>query len=231
MKIEALIARIDKGAIDEIKAAQAIRTKAINLRDRVARTGRYDDADLHEFLSIVSKAGNALIVSNSVLAEKAELRSDFFSRISREPRRPRLTNMLSALSGVILVAHERLADVDDRNPSPTEPSWVPNPLREKEAMAEKLRQDLISVVRNLKGSNSLSEVPEIDKHFRENLIDLLETVISILKAPLVEKNLFSAAGDKLKELASSLGQHGAKEFIGELATNVASTLIKLVIRN
>lgn len=208
---------------EHVRAAKEIRARSQKLRDRVAK-GSYDNADLNEFWKLASDSPFILRVSNTELSEQAGLGGTFFSTVARDGRKPKLANMLKALEAITATANDRLSDVD-RAESSKNSGWVQNPHYSNSALTDKLQQDLLELIRQLKVSNSLSEVQEIDLLTRNSLIALLETTIALLKAPLIEKSIISQAGNSLKALSMKIASDSSAGFFGGLAGVAAAQLL------
>ena len=192
------------------------------LRSRVSK-GVYDDNDLEEFWVLVDSAGLNLRASNPELSERSGLGSRFFSSVVKDRRRPKLSNMQKALTGIIEIANERLADVDRTGmKSGPDVGWIENPLRQDNIMAEQIQNDLKLLIEQLKSSNVLSQIEEIDEHYRKSLINLLETTISVLRAPLIERSLIANTGESLRNLAAKVGDQASAGFVGGLAGAAAA---------
>src|SRR5688572_20257778 len=77
----------------EIAAVRQLRNAAVNLRTRVSQ-GSYGDNELGEFWKLAEEAGTTMLASNSELGQRAGLGDGFFTSVSRDRRRPKLTNFL-----------------------------------------------------------------------------------------------------------------------------------------
>lgn len=215
--------RIRPDQKEHIAAATEVRLRCIKLRERVAQ-GSYAEDDLSEFWKLASDAPFILRSSTAQLSEKAELGSSFLSSVVRDGRRPKLANMLKALTAIIETADDRLADVD-RKLSDDQVGWVTNPHPPGSRHIDRLQQDLFELVRQLKTSNSLSDVPEIDTHLRVSLIALLETTIAMLRTPLIERGLVARTGTALKEVSVKIASDSSAGFFGGLAGAAALQLL------
>ena len=222
------VARISANQLPNIEETNQLRVSAAALRSKVSK-GAYDEDDLKVFWELVQTAGIVLRASNPEISERSGLGSEYFSSVARDRRRPKLVNMLKSLTGIVEIANERLADVERTNTSVEFlVGWISNPLRNDSKLADKLQADLVQLIEQLKASNSLSEIKEIDEHYKKSLIDLLETTISLLKAPLIERSLITDTGEILKKLAEKIGDHASAGFIGGLAGAAAAALLKLI---
>jgi hypothetical protein len=212
----------------EVLAAIALRNDAAELRAKVAQ-GSYEDEQLEKFWRITSVAGVSLVASNVELSQRAGLGDDFFASVAKDRRRPKLTNFLKALTAVVDISNERLADIDaGGQPSASIPNWVPNPLASNATLAKKIHEELLSIVEQLKKSNSLAALPEVDHHWRVTLINLLETVIVVLKAPLIEKSLLEKTKDELEAMPAKIGREATSKFFAELASQAAKSLWRIL---
>jgi hypothetical protein len=221
-----IVARVRLTALDKdrIEKTRSVREVATVLRDVVSR-GSYTDDELQRFGELATSAGMRLQIANSELSERAGLGPNFFTTVGS--RRPRLHNMLKALNTLIDVANERLADVEaDQNGAAI--GWITNPLLNDQQRLELLHQQLLDVVSYLKGANSFSDVPELDQHWRDTLIDILETILRMLRAPLVERSLLEKAGTMLKESAQKVTSDSSAGFFGGLAGVAALKLLEML---
>lgn len=91
---------------EQLQACKALRLAAEALQGK-ASEGSYDDADHGHYLKILKDAPQVLQVTNQLLAERAGLGTAFFRTAVSDQRRPKLKNMLSALTAVIKIAAER----------------------------------------------------------------------------------------------------------------------------
>ena len=110
------ISRLSPDQTKEIELIKDFRSRAAALRNAASR-GTYDDAHIRQFWQLCESAGLILYASNSELAQRAGLGDGYFSSIPREQRRPKLTNLMKALSVFIEVADERLFEVERSEPA------------------------------------------------------------------------------------------------------------------
>lgn len=96
---------------DAIEQATRLREAAISLRSAVSH-GSYGDEQLRQFWHLTEAAGMTLMISNTDLGERAGLGSGFFSSVARDRRRPKLANLLRALTAIIEAADERIPPRD-----------------------------------------------------------------------------------------------------------------------
>ena len=218
--------RIRPDHLAQVTAAEAVRENSVALRNRISR-GHYDDAELQEFWRLARDAPLILGASTTELSESAGLGSRFFSTVASEFRSPKFPNMMRAVTAIIELANERLADVDATTKT-TQLGWVSNPLMGKSDQLRELEEELIRLIAQLKLSNSLSEVPEVDAYLRTSLISLLETTILMLRAPLVEKSLIERTGIALRELSIKVASDSSAGLFGGLAGVAAVKLLSLL---
>jgi transcriptional regulator with XRE-family HTH domain len=95
----------------QIDTVRDLRSAANQLRSSVA-VGSYQNEELKRFWGIVQSAGSSLRISNPDLAERAGLGNKYFSTVVRDARRPKLENLLRALTAIIDVADERISDFE-----------------------------------------------------------------------------------------------------------------------
>jgi hypothetical protein len=205
-----------------IEAAKQLRDSAIALRDRVS-TGGYENPDVADFWKILEAAPSVLLAKPEVLSAKAGLGPAYFVSVVKERRYPKLHNFLKAISAVIDLADQRLSEMEPSSQI-VRVGWKPNPLASSPARADQLQRQLVDLVRSLKASNALSDVPELDAYWRKTLIALLETVIAVLKAPLAEPSLLKRAVTGLRGFAKGAAGTAGKEFVGQLAEDAAHNL-------
>ena len=216
----------------QARAALSLRDRARVLRSEVS-AGHYLDQHLAEFWSIVEVANITLMESNSELAERAGLGANYFVTVTRERRRPKFANMLRALSAVIEAADDRLTDIDididiDVNDDEIDLSWISNPLFVDRVRLERLEGELRELIEYLSQTNLLFEPESLDKYWKANLINTLETVLALLKAPLLERSMFKRAADGLSGAASKIALSTTSAFFGALAGSTATELINLI---
>lgn len=157
--------------------------------------------------------------------------ASFFSSVVRDRRSPKLTNMLKALAAVVAVANERLADVDDehaRSISQPENGWILNPIYLDRDSIETAERNLRDIIEFLKRNNSLSDIHGIDEYWRESLIRTLETALTLLKAPLIEKSIFKSGADGLKKLSTKIASDSSAGFFGGITGAAATYLLQLL---
>jgi hypothetical protein len=106
-----IIARLRPDQAKQIEIIRDFRDRAQALRTGASH-GMYSDVEIEHFLRLCDTASISLYVSNHELAERAGLGDAYFSSISRDRRRPKLTNLLKALTVFVEVADERLFDVE-----------------------------------------------------------------------------------------------------------------------
>lgn len=125
------------------------------------------------------------------------------------------------------VADALNASVSTKPEAPS--SWAVVPqvtmVKAKAAQVAQLLDDIVYAVR-------ASNLPEEDRALsdieRAQLIAVLETAISLLKAPLVERGLLLKCSDWLKRTAARVGQRKAEESLGSLADKGVEDLGDLI---
>ncbi|WP_143278606.1 hypothetical protein [Bradyrhizobium sp. Y36] len=146
--------RLRPDQLQPVAQAKKLRAEVIKLRAKVSE-GSYGDAELRRFWRLAETAGLILFVSNTELSERAGVGANFFSTVARDKRRPKLHNFLRALTVLLEVANERLADVDG------------DQIIEKsgsEKISERIRQDrfsLLQLARSL-AQVALDEIEKLD---------------------------------------------------------------------
>lgn len=204
------------------RAAKALLDRTLALRAEVAR-GYYNDGQASQYWSILLEAPKTLKFATTELSERAGLGSDFFTSAVRDRRKPRLHNMLSALSSVIDAAQERLGDTSDSS----EVNWSQNPLVHDEELLARLEDDLRKLILFVRAGNSLDDDQVLSELRRRQIINLLETTLNVLKSPLIEKSLLRETGTALETVGAQLAVGSASGFVGGLAVEVAKILLGL----
>jgi hypothetical protein len=212
-----------------IETAQLIRSH-VNQLLFVLEHGSWDDSNYEEFWSLCRNAGINLSCSNPQLSERAGLAKSFFTTVAGSRVRAKPDTIRKALKALVAVADERLYDVDleKQKNAATSLQWQLNPHLKNTDVIERTQDLLLQLVEQLKHSNSLHEIAEIDNHFRRSTIELLETVIALLKAPLVERTLFERTANTLKSLTIKVSDHASAGFVGGLAGAGATAIIAFI---
>jgi hypothetical protein len=83
---------------------------------------------------------------------------------------------------------------------------------------------LESIVEQSRSSNLPPEDQILTELERKQLIALLETVLAVLKAPMVEKSLLRRAGETLQRTAASAAEKGVQKGVGNLAEIAAQKI-------
>lgn len=83
---------------------------------------------------------------------------------------------------------------------------------------------LESIVEQSRSSNLPPEDQMLTELERKQLIAVLETVLAVLKAPMVEKGLLKRAGEALQRAAVSAAEKGVQKGIGNLAEMAAQKI-------
>lgn len=208
-----------------IDATRKLRDAAIDLKDRAA-SGGYENPDVAAFWKLVENAPSILFIRPDELSKRAGLGANYFASMVKEKRYPKLHNFLKAISAVIAVADNRLAEVEPSSQL-VRVGWIANPLATDTYRAEALQNRLVDLVRELKSSNALSDIPELDAYWRKTLISLLETTIQVLRAPLAEPSLFQRTVTGLRGFAKEAAKTASKQFVGGLAEKAAKELSEL----
>jgi hypothetical protein len=208
-----------------LEAARQVRADALKLRAGVA-LGAYDQSELARFWQIAIVAPDALEILPSELSERAGFGRSYFASVVRDKRRPKLANMLAALTAVVEVADERIGSKAKR--SEGSPRWIPNSLHSEPERLASLQSELALIIAFLRQSNSLADHPEVDAFWRANLIELLETALCLLKAPLVETTLIRRSANALKQLGKFVGKETVSGTIGFAVGSVATTLAQMI---
>ncbi len=221
-----LASRFRADATKAVDAARKLRRDAKALRDEVSGGG-YDQTDLAKFWSIIGSSARTLQISPRELSERAGLGPVYFQSVTKEHRSPKLHNFLRALSSVIETADERLSEIDGEKET-SDVEWRSNPLHFDEPRLETLQRELRDLIRHIKASNSLSDIPELDDEWRKTLISLLETVIQVLKAPLIEPSILRRTSKMLMSFSAKVGGDARAAFVGALAGTAATALTQIV---
>lgn len=190
-----LSSRLDPSDASAIAVARTMRTDAISLRTSIERGSTVFESEFDDFRSIVKRAPSALQESAAALQDLAGVGSRYFSEVERYGQQRKRDHMLRVLDAIVDTADERLRDIEGHLVS----RWVDTPY-ELDA-ARDLQNALTEIVRYLAASNSLSQVPELDGASRRHLIDLCETIITLLNGRKVELSLLSQCARALKQLA------------------------------
>lgn len=222
--LDAFSYRLRAGQTREIELVTSVRVEARSLREEITG-GYYDDAQLSRFWELVERSPLQLMTSNPELSQRAGLGQRFFSTVAIDRRRPKLANMLRALTAIIEVADERLADIETASGSPAE--WIVNPLLADPKALRELEDQLLQLIKYLRHSNSLSDDQIIDQHWRKSLIDLLETTLAILKAPMIERSIFRRTGSSLAAAGQAMASHTSAGFFGAVGGAVATVLLQI----
>jgi hypothetical protein len=214
--------------LESINRAKEFRANANHLLSELEH-GNWDDDSYVQFWRMCDNAGPSLRVSNSQMSELAGLNKSFFTSVSGSGIRAKPDTIRKALGAVITVASERLHDVDALEiAGDGDVYWIPNPHLKNASMIEQTRNLLLQLIEQLHHSNSLHEIPQIDSHFRNSTIELLETVIAMLKAPLIEKSIFGQTVERLKVLSTRLSDHASAGFVGGIAGSASTALLNFL---
>lgn len=214
---------------NSIERAQLIRSH-VNQLLFVLENGSWDVSNYDEFWSLCKNAGVNLSASNPQLSERAGLAKSFFTTVASSRVRAKPDTIRKALKALLSIADERLYDVDLEKQKDTATSlqWQLNPHQKNIDIIESTQDLLLRLIEQLKHSNSLHEIPEIDNHFRRSTTELLETVVALLKAPLIERTLFERTAIALKSLTVKVGDHTSAGFFGGLAGAGATAIIAFI---
>lgn len=203
----------------QIREARKLRQDASDLRSLVSE-GSYGNDELTAFYRLTENAGNILEMSNPELAGRAGLGSSFFSSVSRDGRRPKLTNFLRALTAIIDGANERLFDIDNTKIAPS------GSLSKKPAGNARILEDHVEL---LALSTSLSQMAreEIEKLDAE-LPNHPETIAKNKK----QRELLEIFADGFEKIAHALVALAASPTepvllgkAGEVVTSVGDQVI------
>jgi hypothetical protein len=198
---------------EQIRAVEALHDSAVALRNQVSR-GEYDEREAAEFWRLTRTASLTLFMSNTQLSERAGLGTRFFS--TSPGRYPKFPNMLRALNAIIDASDQVLADALGGGNRGGRGGWIANPLAGREADASELEDLILRLVRQLRQSNSLSGEAGLDAVWRRSLIEHLETLLALLRAPLLDRSLVNRTKGLLVHGAAHLGDHALGGTIGFL---------------
>jgi hypothetical protein len=87
---------------------------------------------------------------------------------------------------------------------------------------------LDSIIVQVRGANEPPDELALSEIDRRQLIAILETALSLLKSPMVEKGLLKKAGSLLQKGAEKAMEKGAQEGLGKLMEGAASRLAELI---
>ncbi|WP_135077390.1 hypothetical protein [Terasakiella sp. SH-1] len=192
-------------------------------------SGSYNDRQLASFWEIVWVAPRTLGVTRQFIADQTALSTTFFTSKTHGYRKIKLTSFFRVLNTLVQISNDILGDlIDDATQKSGYAGWIPNPLKEDNQLANEIQNLLTQVIEQLKRSNSLSSIEELDTYYRHSLIELLETTITLLKAPLIETELVGNTGNTLKKFAKKISEHGSSSFAQSLAENASKYLFDLL---
>lgn len=202
-----------------IESARKIRNAAEELLGPLEAGKTLFESEIVVFRRLIKSAPTALGESASELQDIAGVGPRYFDDLHRRTVRPSSMHMVRVLRAIVETANERLLDVE----GPHAAQWVKNPF--SPTSIEGVHANLLSVVQYLRESNSLSQIPEIDEHWRQTLIRLCETTINVLRSPDVELSLLGKCGKELKRLAALVAPHAVNGAVSGIAAAVAATLL------
>lgn len=175
-----------------------MRAEAVAFRRTIERGSTIFESEFEQFRGIVERVPSAVQESVAVLQDLAGVGSRYFSEVQRYGLERKRDHMCRVLDAIIATANERLRDVEGEHVS----RWVDNPYTLD--TSRDLQSALTQIVTYLATSNSLSQIPELDDVRRRNLIDLCETIVSLLKGPKVELGLLSRCAKALRQIAPAI---------------------------
>jgi hypothetical protein len=169
------------------------------------------------FWGVIASAGIILRASNPELGSRVGLSGSFFSSVTRERRRPKLTSFLRALESVIEVADERLAQVGDvagesRQPMAGELSPLLRHRDELFVLATSLAQLARSEIERIDGERPNDEETIARNKQCQNLLSILAngfdriaTELAALSADSTQPSLVTRAGKVVRTVGRELG--------------------------
>ena len=101
--------RLLPGQYHMVTKVNSLRSEASELRAHISE-GRCGARELESFLNVTRRAPGILRVSSAELGERSQLGEGFFPILRTE--KPKLENILRALTAIIKLADERLYDID-----------------------------------------------------------------------------------------------------------------------
>jgi hypothetical protein len=87
---------------------------------------------------------------------------------------------------------------------------------------------LETFVPQLKSANLPADAQVITELERAQLVAVLETMLALLKSPMVEKGLFKRAADQLKRISTKSAEKKVEEGLGTAAGEVARQIFELI---
>jgi hypothetical protein len=207
-----IIARLGRDQTQQIEITKAFRESARALRN-VASQGTYGDVETEEFWRLCNTASISLYVSNHELAQRAGLGDAYFSSMSRDLRRPKLTNLLKALTAFVEVADERLFDVEQT-------TAMRGTASTSAAMLARLEQDHAELAVLAFSLSKLAEA-EIEKLDRE-----LPNDLEVISRANKQRDLLIIMADGFKKISTALENLGVNPsqplLLGKAADIVSS---------
>lgn len=155
------------------------------------------------------RLSDAIILGNRLLSKLHTLESEFGGEFrEREPDPPATEKAES----------DAVFDKASGGPSEYPSAWaiVPSagPIKLKIAQISQLLDDIAYAVRSSNLPESERALSDIE---RAQLIAVLETVLKLLKAPMVERGLLQKCGDWLAQTSKRVAQKQSEETLGSLA--------------
>jgi hypothetical protein len=107
--------------------------------------------------------------------------------------------------------------------------WAPVPLvGPTKVRISQLSQLLEDIVYSMRSSNLPSEERALSELERAQLITMLETVLQVLKAPMIERSLLQKCGEWLSRAGKRVAQRKTEETLGTLADKAGQELTDLI---
>jgi hypothetical protein len=152
---------------------------------------------------------------------------------AKRPRvAPSLFNYQRTLDGLIQIYAQTLAegfpDFPDKNDSPNA-QWTVVPIthRAKIAHISDLLSSVILQLRRINDDSSLSDgFNDLDK---AHLIEILETALVVLKAPMVEIGLLKRSAKWLAHVGRTVGDRASMAALGAAAAESSKELIQFIM--
>jgi transcriptional regulator with XRE-family HTH domain len=206
-----------------LRDGHALLARIKSLKEIVVRGG-YDQHELGELKSLIRLTPSQFFVGLTEIEKRAGLSKGYLRLLLSTSNTPKLHTFLRLLDALDDIAISFLNEEKRLFLS-----WQSNPIYLDKARISSLEEELGAFIEHLKKSNSFHHVQEIDEIFRKNLINHLETLLAILKAPMVELSLIRKTIKLLGRISGKTGESlatgGASHLADELASQISEHLL------
>lgn len=203
-----------KGPLDDVRVIEDYRTISMELKTILEVLYAFHGKTIGDIVSASELFKDDLVAISKLTSEGTENTAGLYN-VWRH-----FEKVLDGLAQYVLMLSRT-----EPNEHNSGASWHANYVKNGGDDYFKLRDALEELIEEITRSNSLSTNPALEGFRREQLLQMLRTIIVLLEAPLIDTALVSKTHGKVRELGEAMVAEGAKTTAREVVRAAKDALL------